>query len=319
MTTLITKFTEDVEQISFDTEDEWKKFRSTGIGASEAAVVLGISPWQSPLSLYFEKRGEIPSQFENKQMTMGKKLEALVIEMYAEETGRMVYPNRHIYRLGRKPHILATPDALTDDNGGVEAKTAVYAGVKKWDDEVPIYYQSQAQHQMLVMGWDWVDFPVLKSGIDFEIYRVERDQKMIDSLEIALDEFWHNVQAGIAPEADGHEATSKALTALYGVSDPDSVIEVDYEVLETLQKLELVKESERAIKEHRAFYENQLKAILGTKEIALIDGRKAFSWKTAQTTRLDGDKFRKMQPELSKEFEKTTTVRTFRTHNMEGK
>lgn len=319
MTITITDFSEVVERIRCSTEEERNKFRQTGIGASEAAVVLDISPWGSRFRLHFEKRGEIDGQFENKQMKMGKKLEALVIETYQDETGNVVYPNQDIFRLKLQPHIFATPDALTDFNGGVEAKTAVYAGAKKWDEGVPDYYEAQAQAQMLVMGWDWVDFPVLKNGIDFEIFRVERNESVIRSIAVALDMFWEDVQAGIPPQADGHEATSKALTALYGVSDPDSVIDVDYEVLETLQKLERVKESEKAVKEDRAFYENQLKAILGTKEIALVDGRKAFSWKAAETTRLDSDKFRKAFPRASKRFEKTTSVRTFRTHNMEGK
>lgn len=319
MTSLIAKVTDAVEQVSFDTEDEWKKFRLTGIGASEAAVVLGISPWQSPLSLYFEKRGEIPSQFENKQMTMGKKLEALVVELYSEETGRMVYPNRHIYRLERKPYILATPDALTDFNGGVEAKTAVYAGVKKWDDEVPVYYQAQAQHQMLVMGWDWVDFPVLKSGVDFEIYRVLRDNNVIESIERAIDLFWQRVQEGNPPEADGHEATSKALSAFYGASEPESVVEVDESFLEIVRMLESIKSQIKDYEANKAFYENKLKALLGTKEIALIGGRKAFSWKGSQRTVIDPDAFRKAFPRASKRFEKTTTVRTFRTHKLEGK
>ena len=309
----------EVEEISFSSEEEWKQFRSTGIGASEAAVVLGISPWQSPLSLYFQKRGEIPDQFENKQMSMGKKLEALVIEMYAEQTGRAVYPNKCIYRIPKKPHILATPDAFTDENGGVEAKTAVYAGVKKWDDEVPIHYQAQAQHQMLVLGWNWVDFPVLKSGVDFEIYRVERDEKVIRDIEAAVDRFWTQVQEGIAPEADGHEATSKALAAFYGSSDPDSVLECDPAVLEIVESLERVKAKQKDLEESRAFFENRLKALLGKHEIALVDGKKAFSWKVSERTGIDVDGFRKAFPRASKRFQKTTSVRTFRIHKMEGK
>ncbi len=307
------------EKVCFDTEDEWKKFRSSGVGASDAAVVLGISPWQSPLSLYYQKRGEIPDQFENKQMSMGKKLEAVVVEMYAEETGRAVYPNRDIYRLIEKPHILATPDALTDENGGVEAKTAVYAGAKKWDDEVPIYYQAQAQHQMLVMGWDWVDFPVLKSGVEFEIHRVLRDEKVIRDIEAAVDRFWEQVQKGIAPEADGHEVTSKALAAFYGSSDPDSVIECDPAVLDIVRKLEAVKEHIKDSEGEKAFYENQLKALIGSHEIALIEGKKAFSWKVSERTSIDIDGFRKAFPRASKRFQKTTSVRTFRIHKMEGK
>ena len=32
--------------------EEWLKQRLPGIGGSEAAAVLGVCPWKSPLSLY---------------------------------------------------------------------------------------------------------------------------------------------------------------------------------------------------------------------------------------------------------------------------
>lgn len=316
----ISDFSEAVERIHVTTDKERDQIRLTGLGASEAAVVMGLSPWQSPLSLYYQKRGEIPSQFENKQMAMGKKLEALVVEMYAEETQMTVYPNEDIFRLKRKPHIYATPDALlTGFNGGVEAKTAVYAGAKKWDEEVPVYYQAQAQVQMFVMDWDWVDFPVLKSGIDFEIYRVERDSATILSIEAALDLFWDRIQEGRPPSADGHEATSAALSALYGSTDPDSVLECDPAVLEIIESLERIKGMQKDLEESREFFENHLKSILGSKEIGLIEGKKAFSWKSQERTTLDVAELRRRFPRATKKYEKVTRSRTFRLHKMEGK
>ena len=35
----------------------WLAQRRNGIGASDIAAVLGISPWKTPLQLYMDKRG----------------------------------------------------------------------------------------------------------------------------------------------------------------------------------------------------------------------------------------------------------------------
>ena len=42
---------------SYQTRPEWLRERRHGIGASDAAALYGESPWQSPMSLWAEKRG----------------------------------------------------------------------------------------------------------------------------------------------------------------------------------------------------------------------------------------------------------------------
>src|SRR5436309_6683915 len=42
-------------------------FRS-GIGSSDAATVMGLSPWSTPLGLYLDKTGQLPEQPESAEM-----------------------------------------------------------------------------------------------------------------------------------------------------------------------------------------------------------------------------------------------------------
>ena len=65
---------------------EWQAFRTTvqGIGASEAAAALGLSPWKSPYSLYLEKVGEIDGPEENEHMAWGRKMEPLIAAHFFE-------------------------------------------------------------------------------------------------------------------------------------------------------------------------------------------------------------------------------------------
>ena len=45
--------------IQFADREQWLDIRSHGIGSSDAAAVLRLSPWKSPLALYAEKVGLI--------------------------------------------------------------------------------------------------------------------------------------------------------------------------------------------------------------------------------------------------------------------
>ena len=40
--------------------DEWLAIRRTGIGSSDIAGVLGLSPWASPYTVWADKRGRVP-------------------------------------------------------------------------------------------------------------------------------------------------------------------------------------------------------------------------------------------------------------------
>jgi hypothetical protein len=41
----------------------WLAARGKGIGGSDVAAILGLSPWNAPLSLWMKKVGAIPSDF----------------------------------------------------------------------------------------------------------------------------------------------------------------------------------------------------------------------------------------------------------------
>lgn len=38
---------------------EWEKFRLQKIGASDAPIIMGVSPWKTPFQLWLEKTGQI--------------------------------------------------------------------------------------------------------------------------------------------------------------------------------------------------------------------------------------------------------------------
>ena len=41
------------------TREEWLKYRRTGLGGSDAAVVCGLSPYKSKIELWADKTGRL--------------------------------------------------------------------------------------------------------------------------------------------------------------------------------------------------------------------------------------------------------------------
>lgn len=134
---------------------EWLEYRKTHIGGSDAAAILGISPWKTQTALYDEKTALIPAKDISKKPSVarGKSSEELITALFSIEHPEfqvtlvkdVVYEN---------DFMMASIDALlkelsTGDEGFLEVKTAELrknADFEKWDDQIPDYYYSQIVH-----------------------------------------------------------------------------------------------------------------------------------------------------------------------------
>lgn len=98
----------------------WLKARRATIGASEAAIVLGCSPWSSQLALWAEKTGRTngdPALEDAEFVFWGRELEDAIISGYAKRARRRTVPFGLMLRSTRWPWLSATPDALVTDDG----------------------------------------------------------------------------------------------------------------------------------------------------------------------------------------------------------
>lgn len=55
---------------------DWLKERQKGIGGSDVAAILGLSPWRTPYDVYLDKIGEAPKELTSQAAHFGTKLEA---------------------------------------------------------------------------------------------------------------------------------------------------------------------------------------------------------------------------------------------------
>jgi len=206
--------------------DAWLDVRKQGIGSSDAAAAVGLNPYQSQLELWMIKTGrdgnlpKIDPNDESSPMYWGTILEPIVAVHYTKRTGHKV---RRINAVLQHPEadkswMLANIDYSVvgcDEVQILECKTAGEFGSRLWRDGVPEYIQCQVQHQMAVTGKAVVDVCVLICGQEIRIYRIERDDELIDRLIELERKFWHYVEHDIEPPADGSDSAGQALRALY--------------------------------------------------------------------------------------------------------
>ena len=177
--------------------------RREGIGASEAAAVLGVSPFKKPIDIWREKvEGNADDHFTPRKL-WGKLLEDAIRNHYAKTHGVKVRVYRKAVQHKRLPFLFATPDGkIVGQNGLLEVKTS--GERNRWLDGVPVFYKVQGVHQMACTGADWVDFAVLIGGSDYREFRLDRDDEEVQMLEDELAEWWQkHVIEKVEPDPDG--------------------------------------------------------------------------------------------------------------------
>lgn len=156
-------YTADVLVSTEDMQEEtWLQYRRNGIGGSDAAAVIGLSPYKTARDVYFEKLGREPEDNNTSgwvAMEVGKRLEDLVAAIFAKKTGFRIWQEKVMYRHPLFPFMLADVDYFFETSDGtvgiLECKTANIHTKEKWEnDAVPYHYEVQCRHYMAVKNLD---------------------------------------------------------------------------------------------------------------------------------------------------------------------
>ena len=75
--------------------EQWLEYRRKGIGGSDAAAVLGISPFRTGRDLYYDKLNIVTADDAENwvQLEVGTLLEPLVAKIFAHKTGYQRRPH----------------------------------------------------------------------------------------------------------------------------------------------------------------------------------------------------------------------------------
>jgi putative phage-type endonuclease len=274
--------------------------RLTGLGGSDAAPALGLSPYKSALELYYEKLGEAPAVEESEAMRFGTLLEPVVRGEYMRRTGKNVVFGQPMLRSERYRWMLANLDGRTDDRV-VEFKTA--RDDKLWgepgSDDVPAAYLLQVTHYMIVTEAQLADIAVLIGGSDFRIYTVPLKAELAELVIDGEREFWSAVESRDPPAP----STLAEINMRWRVSQART-IDLPPNIAKACERLAELRDETVRIEEESERCEAIVKMEMRDADTGLIDGVPAVTWKQAKSSRLiDVKRLRAEAPVIAMQFE----------------
>ena len=185
-------------------EDAWRQARKNSIGASDAAAVMGISPWKTEAQLWDEKANGKTLDFNNADTVRGHRSENHILELYGIETGRKIFSGERIMLLSKRNRFMScTLDGIdfTDEDNPIiiEVKSVKFSHGEWSDEKIPDYYFTQLLHQLAVTGWNEAILLVRFTrnegweSASERMYHVKREdvQDQIDKLVRKEDKFWN--------------------------------------------------------------------------------------------------------------------------------
>ena len=298
---------------------QWLEVRKQGIGSSDAATACGLNPYMSMLELWMIKTGRVQQNIQDESsghapLYWGKQLEPLVAEFYSMQTNNKVKRVNAVLQHPDpdKAFMLANLDYAVVGSQEVqilECKTAGEYGAKLWRDGVPLYVLCQVQHQLAVTGKQAAHICVLLCGHETKIYKVTRNEQLIEQIIHAERTFWTCVENDIPPAVDASESAAQALQQLYPEQTPLSV--TDLSQLESANQLfdQLIDEKNQIEQHQHNFDElkHQIQALMKDAERATF-ATGSVTWKKAKdSVSLDSKALLKLHPELLEQFPMTKT------------
>ena len=295
-------------------KEDWEKLRSTTIGGSDAAAILGLNPHKSPYALWAEKTGKVvPEDISGKEaVRLGTDLEDYVARRFMEATGKKVRRENYTVFRDDIPYAHANYDRLViGERAGLEIKTTNALNLTKFKNgEFPATYYCQCVHYLMVSGLDRWYLAVLVLGIGFYVFTIERDENEIAALKMAEENFWYQVQNDLPPEIDGMDSTIDAVNAVFPVSEPDTEIDLTGCAAD-LAILDECGQQIKALEAKKAAAQARIMEAMGTAERGGYAGY-SVSWKSGKRQTFDRKRWEKDHGNIPEEYLKTSENRTFR-------
>lgn len=271
------------------------------LGASEAAAVLGLDKYRTPMDVWKAKVSKEPRTAPPSEAAMwGQALEAVVRGKYALDTGRSVFvPTGSVMLDG---WLRATPDGFVsvwpvgsppqndtadlvtsvdiDDVqpmlasapfGLLEVKTTASWNGDDWDDGPPEKVEVQCRVQMAVCNLPWCDVVCLIGGQRYVgPFRIERDLTLEHAILRYLRSFWHLVETKTPPPVDSSDAWGTYASEQMRPSKV--VIEADADVREYLTSWKIARIERKRAEAQETELKTQLLLAMSAAKATGIDG-----------------------------------------------
>lgn len=298
------------------TDKQLENRRNYLCSSDMASLFLGedghsLNQRATAMDVYTEKVFELEPKKSTKAQARGNRYESGLIEYAKEELSkpivtdpeRLEYINYDILDKNGKPIFMAHLDGFIEDGVElpeiVEAKTvgipAEYG--EPYTDDIPQWIIIQVHTSFLCTGWKkaWIPVIIGKYGLPEEMYVVERNEKIINSIIERGEQFWNDNILKKIPPPDSEPGNLQLFKRICRI--PASYAEIDPMLLttwETLKETRLNAEKE----EDKALAEI-LKSI-GDAEAVLINDGREFTYFEFKSKRVDSQILKKEFPEIYK-------------------
>ncbi len=233
--------------------EERKKY----IGASDAAAVLGLSRWRTPVEVWAEKTGQVPpNEAENIAAEVGNELEDYVARLFTRRTGKKVHRVNEAYAHKKYDFIRCHIDRKVEGESAVlQCKTCTEWKAREWEgEEIPLDYIIQECVEIACTGYEKAYICCLIGNRVPVIKEVKRNDEHINEIISKLAHFWTSyvvpcVMPQVITKSDG-----EVLYKLFPKADEGKEVMLG-------DKLDVLKESRDALYTDKAVLEGQIKKI----------------------------------------------------------
>lgn len=318
--------------------DTWPNKRQGFIGGSDAAAIIGLSPWATPLELWTEKTGrKEPEPYDRKRERMlarGKKLEPFIVEMVVDKLVddmglqvELLAVNQHYadhehpwmrceidFELRVTGTVCIGDTEVIFDNEVINADAKSVSGFarKKWGEEdtedVPIEYASQFMFGLMVTGRRYCLVAALRSFDDVDVYWTVRDDETIAAMRPRILDYWFNhVVADVPPDPMKFSDIKYLFT-----TDNGQAREATPEIAQKVAQYAAAKRSAKTNEDIAELLQFEIGEFLSPYAVLKYEGQDLLTWRGQDDTRLDQKALEQAHPELFAEFKRTKVIRVMR-------
>lgn len=273
--------------------------RSKFLGGSDAAAVMGVSPYTTPVELWQQKTGRVPREqpdaVRQRIFDRGHKLEPFIRDMVIDKLRDQGHAVELLacnarYTDPEHPFLSCEVDfelLLDGEHINADAKSVTGFARKKWGEEdtedVPIEYAAQFMHGLMVTGRKTCLVAALRSFDDVDIFWTRRDDETIAAMRTRLVSFWvDHVLADVPPDP----FTFDDIKSLFPI-DNGLGIEATQDVLDKVQRFRETKADLKRLEEIEESLKFEIAEYISPHARLTFGGSDLMTWKGQEDTRLD--------------------------------
>lgn len=301
--------------------------RPFGIGGSDVAAILGLSPYKSAVELWSELVSRQPSQQRDMlHLRFGQFAESFVASEYERQTclttisrPGTIFHRQHGYMFGhvdrfvlqgKEGQAVDVRETKADDLDPLrvlECKTASAFSRSGWGepgtDRVPAQYLVQCAWYMALTGCEEADLAALIGNSELRVYSIRRDRQLEALILLQAQRFWcDHVLAQCPPDP----ASPADAALLFPKDAPGTLAEATPAVLAKVREYAGLSGRLQQMSQECERLRTEILAYMGSRERLTHRGRTLATWRCPRPSRrLDAKSLSAAHPEIAREFTHT--------------